>query len=150
MVEIASKIFQNWAFRTMVAMTPMYEMFDGAPHRTEFGDLAVNTFKMTQRERLHVGTRAFLLSPQGEKIGHVFYGETETSGVLDETQGLQIVPIEIAITVGPATRGGNQTDTLVVTDGLGGNSRFRRNRADIHCQAPFTNGRASGREPGSS
>lgn len=98
----------------------------------EFSDAVVDLVDLTSQHLPHVGAGLFAAVPQRQDLADLVEGDPEALGGLDEGQRLDGTLVVLPVARARAVRLGQQSDVLVVADGLRVQPELVRQLSDPH------------------
>jgi len=116
----------------LVAVAALGQVLQGGPHAAQLLDAPVDLLDLGARQRLDVGAAAAAVLPQPEQLAHLAHGKTQAARPLDEPQRVHGILVVDPVTGIGAPDGGDQTDGLVVPDGLRRHARAFGRLPDVH------------------
>src|SRR6516162_9548456 len=141
------EIVENRAIRPLIAPATMGEMGESAADRLQLLELAVDILHMGERQLAHLGAGPALVMPKCQQLLHIGDGKAQAARPVDETEiGEVALVIDTVVPVAPS-RLGDESDALVVADGLRRNAGAPGEDADIHVFLPPCQRRSSSELP---
>lgn len=126
------EILQNRAFRALIAMTAAGELRQRVADPRELDDLVIELGDVRECEALDVLARSPPVAIESEEPVDLLERETEVPRTANEAQRLDIAVVVGPVPIGEALGGLQQSQLLVVPDGLGRHAGARRSLPDRH------------------
>ena len=112
------EIIENRAIRPLIAAAAMGEMSESPADRLQLLELAVDILDMGERQLAHLGAGAALVMPERQQLLDIGDGKAQAARPTDETEIGEVALVIDAIVPVTAPRLGDETDALIVADGL--------------------------------
>lgn len=127
-----AELIENGAIRPIITIAGINQVPQHSSHILERLQAACNLIEVDRSQLSDGSTSPLFVAPQSKQVTDCLYGKSQQACASDETQFVNVANVVSSVTVCLPIHGPEQSDTLIVADGLHRNAGQPRCIADKH------------------